>query len=75
MSKIISRYPKAKLESCGGGKQYGKYSHKNGCYLRLKDDDTEHSVDDVGMIILHFNKKNELIGIEFVDGLPYGKKK
>jgi hypothetical protein len=76
MKKITKKYPKARLESCSGGKIEGsKYSHKNGCFLRLSDDKYVHSTDDVGMIVLDFNRKDEIIGIEFVDGIPYKPKK
>lgn len=88
---IIKKYPKARLEGCEQKfwKEKGKIimrSHKNGCYLRLKDDKTDHSMsceDDVfipkkkywkhalGLLVLDFNKNEELIGIDFVDGLPY----
>lgn len=76
MKDIIKKYPKARLESCRGGKmKVSKYNHNNGCYLKLNDENVNHSMAYEGMIVLDFNKKNELISIEFVDGLPYKKTK
>lgn len=68
MKKIIARYSKARLESCGQRKSKYFRSHKKGCYLRLMDKDVDYS-DDSLFIVVDFDKNNKIVGIEFVDGL------
>ena len=65
--KTIKKYPKAELIGCK--------EHKNGCYLKLTERRVIHSIEYDGMIVLDFNDKDELIGMDFIDGLPYKIKK
>ena len=61
----LKKYPKAELQSCG---QKKPTNHKKGCYLKLTDKKISHS-DDLSEVVVDFDKNNEIVGIEFVDGL------
>lgn len=74
MRKIIKKFPNARLETCGMKKSKHEKSHLNGCYLKLTDNETSHGTGDL-WVITHFDKNNELAGIEFVDGIPFKSKK
>lgn len=67
--KIIKKYPKTRLETCGQRKTKYLPSHKKGCYLRLTNEEINHTEEYCGGVILDFNKNGEMRGIEFVDGL------
>jgi len=56
-TKVLKRYPKAKLETCGD-----KY-HKRGCYISLREiKDVSHS-EEISAV-LDFNKKGDIVGID-----------
>ena len=54
-AKILKRYPKAYLETCGD-----KY-HKKGCYIKLRHEIVTNSKER--NVLLDYNKKGELVGI------------
>lgn len=68
---IIKKYPKAILKTCCQRKSKHMDSHKNGCYLKLSNKGVEHSTEEMGMVVFDFDKNNSLVGIEFVDGIPF----
>jgi hypothetical protein len=55
-NKILKRYPKACLETCGD-----KY-HKKGCYIKLRKEMVTNSEER--NVLLDYNKKGEIIGID-----------
>lgn len=57
-SKIVKRYPKAVLKSCGY-----KY-HKKGCYLILKKDKIKYS--ESANVLIDYNKKGEIVSIDLI---------
>ena len=57
-TKIIKKYTNACLTSCGDK------AHKNGCYLKFKQDKVENSEERE--VIVDYNKKGEILGIDFI---------
>ena len=45
----------------------GCEDHPKGCYFKLKEGKSEHSEETE--VVIDYNKKGEILGIEFVEGL------
>lgn len=67
MKKIIRK--DLILESCG------QKDHKKGCYIRLKEEKSVCHSKPYSSVILDYDSKGELVGIEFYDGLNFHYKK